>query len=46
MKSFVFALTLFLTISPSPAANAQSVPEIPFDSVPDFFKLPPDLYLG
>jgi DNA-binding beta-propeller fold protein YncE len=38
----------------APAALAQSVtappaspvPEIPFDSVPDFIKLPPDMYLG
>ncbi len=30
-----------------PAARAQqSVPEIPFDSVPDFLKLPKDMYLG
>lgn len=27
-------------------AKAQNVPEIPFTSVPDFIKLPPDLYLG
>jgi sugar lactone lactonase YvrE len=46
VKSFVFALTLFLAVSPSPAANGQSVPEIPFDSVPDVLKLPPDTYLG
>ena len=29
-----------------PAAAQQTVPEIPFDSVPNFLKLPPDLYLG
>ncbi len=27
-------------------AKAQDVPEIPFDSVPNFLKLPPNLYLG
>src|SRR6266571_1424777 len=43
MKSFVLALTLLLT----PALFAQqAVPEIPFDSVPNFFKLPPDLHFG
>ena len=28
------------------SAFAQTVPEIPFDSVPDFLKLPPDIHLG
>ena len=27
-------------------AKAQNVPEIHFDSVPNFLKLPPNLYLG
>ena len=27
-------------------AKAQNVPEIPYDSVPNFLKLPPNLYLG
>ena len=27
-------------------AKAQNVPDIPFDSVPNFFKMPPNLYLG
>lgn len=27
-------------------ARAENVPEIPFTSVPNFFKLPPDLYFG
>jgi DNA-binding beta-propeller fold protein YncE len=32
---------------PAPATYAQqSVPEIPFDSVPNFLKLPADLFLG
>jgi sugar lactone lactonase YvrE len=27
-------------------AKAQNVPEIPYDSVPNFIKMPPNLYLG
>ena len=27
-------------------AKAQNVPEIPYESVPNFLKLPPNLYLG
>src|SRR2546425_10797043 len=27
-------------------AKAENVPEIPYDSVPNFLKLPPNLYLG
>src|SRR5438445_12753644 len=27
-------------------AKAQNVPEIPYDSVPNFLKLPPNLFLG
>ena len=27
-------------------ARAENVPEIPYDSVPNFLKLPPHLYLG
>src|SRR5262249_57028341 len=27
-------------------AKAQNVPEIPFETVPNFLKLPPNLYLG
>ena len=27
-------------------AKAQNVPEIPYDSVPNFIKMPPGLYLG
>jgi len=27
-------------------AKAQNVPEIPFDSAPNFLKMPPDIYLG
>ena len=27
-------------------ARAENVPEIPFESVPNFLKMPPDVYLG
>src|SRR6202521_6147864 len=43
MKRYLISLLLLLC----PAAFAQqSVPQIPFDSVANFLKLPPDLYLG
>src|ERR1700720_1610697 len=42
-KFWFVALLLLL----SPLAYAQqTVPQIPFDSVPDFLKLPPNMYLG
>src|SRR5689334_20274142 len=43
------AAGLLLAAAPSFAqskAKAQNVPEIPFESVPNFLKLPPNLYLG
>ena len=52
------AICLFLSLTPlmaqaqlTPAqsrikAKAQNVPEIPFRSVPNFLKMPPNLYLG
>jgi 6-bladed beta-propeller len=44
------ALALALgTTSPSFAqskAKAENVPEIPYDSVPNFFKMPPSIYFG
>jgi hypothetical protein len=44
MKAYLIGL--FLLVS-SPALWAQrAVPQIPFDSVPDFLKLPPNMYLG
>ena len=44
MRRCVLALCLFLTV---PLFGQQSsVPEIPFRSVPDFLKLPTDMYLG
>src|SRR3989441_10013198 len=38
MKSCLLALSVLLA---TPSFAQQSVPEIPFDSVPDFLKLPP-----
>ena len=38
-------VALCLLIAPA-TLFAQAVPEIPFDSVPNFFKFPADLYLG
>ena len=37
---------LFLALTASVLAQEARVPAIPFRSVPDFLKLPPDLYLG
>jgi DNA-binding beta-propeller fold protein YncE len=42
MKRFILAPFLLLAVS----AFAQQPPEIRFRTVPDFLKLPPDLYLG
>src|SRR6202521_6458209 len=43
MKRYLISLLLLLC----PAAFAQqSVPQIPFDSVANFLKLPPDMFLG
>src|SRR6266404_2093414 len=40
-----YLLTLFMLVAASLAAQ-QNVPEIPFDSVPDFFKLPQGMNFG
>src|SRR5262245_51153392 len=49
-RSILLAATLLCAATaPSFAqskAKAQNVPEIPYDSVPNFFKLPPNLYFG
>lgn len=37
---------LFMVLSPAAFAQQPSVPEIPFDSVPNALKLPPDINLG
>jgi 6-bladed beta-propeller len=39
-------LLLTSTLWSQSKAKAENVPEIPYDSVPDFLKLPPGLYLG
>jgi hypothetical protein len=50
MRRIFFAfLSVFLSVVMSTAvlrAQEAQVPEIQFQSVPDFLKLPPDLYLG
>jgi DNA-binding beta-propeller fold protein YncE len=46
VKLLTFALTLCLTMPVTKFAQGQAVPEIAFESVPDFLKLPPNLYLG
>jgi hypothetical protein len=38
-------MVLFLLFS-APALAQENVPEIPFDSIPDPVRLPPDMYLG
>ena len=45
MRRVAVSVMLALTLIPA-AARAQAVPEIPFDSVPNFFKLPADLNFG
>ncbi len=43
MKTYLFVILVLL----APLSfGQQSVPEIPFDSVPDFFKLPPGMNFG
>src|SRR5450631_362525 len=43
MKVFLFALCLLLAV---PSFAQQDVPEIAFDSVADFLKLPPGINFG
>src|ERR1700730_9692752 len=43
MKTCLFALFVLLA---TPSFAQQNVPEIPFDSVPDFLKLPPGMNFG
>src|SRR6202049_116852 len=45
MKRWIVLFTLFFSFG-GPLLAQQAPPEIPFRSVPDFLKLPPDLYLG
>ena len=46
MKRYVLVLAVCLAPFVQVLAQSQPVPEIPFESVPDFLKLPPDIYLG
>jgi DNA-binding beta-propeller fold protein YncE len=47
LKNFsLIALAFALACFTAAAADLGSVPEIPFESVPDFFKLPDDLHFG
>jgi DNA-binding beta-propeller fold protein YncE len=48
MKNLLLALVLMLAGSAvaQEGATPAAVPQIPFRSVPDFLKLPPDMYLG
>src|ERR1700737_2865000 len=43
---FCLAVTFCIAVPLGLFAQGQPVPEIPFESVPDFLKLPPNLYLG
>ena len=48
-RTLVLAIVMLSTASPLLAqtkAKAENVPEIPYHSVPNFLKLPPNLYLG
>ena len=46
MKRGSIALFLVFVFRFSGLAFAQSIPEIPFDSTPNFLKLPDGLYMG
>src|SRR5678816_2009047 len=43
MKSVLFALSMLVAV---PSFAQQSVPDIPFDSIPNFLKLPPGMNFG
>ena len=44
-RCLILALACFAAVALGDDLGTQ-VPEIPFDSVPNFLKLPPNLYLG
>jgi 6-bladed beta-propeller len=46
IRSFILALVCCTAVAFGGDDRAAQVPEIPFDSVPNFLKLPPNLYLG
>jgi hypothetical protein len=45
-RSLILALACFTAVAFGDELGGTQVPEIPFESVPNFLKLPPDLYLG
>src|SRR5258708_24235143 len=46
LTSFLAVMVFAVPVFAQSKAKAQNVPEIPYDSVPNFLKLPPGLYLG
>ena len=51
MKRSLTAIFLVLLCAPAlvfaqAKAKAENVPDIPYDSVPNFLKMPPNIYLG
>src|SRR3954469_13825414 len=44
--TFILPLLCGTSLFAQSKAKAQNVPEIPYESVPNFIKLPPNLYLG
>ena len=46
MHRWLLGLSLALTASAALPAFAEDVPQIPYESVPNVLKMPPDMYLG
>ncbi len=46
MKRCMFLLSAMFLVAGAACAQEQAVPEIPYRSVPNFLKMPPNLYLG
>jgi len=46
VKRFLFIVALCMAAVPTVLIAQDAVPQIPFDSVPNFIKLPPNMYLG
>ena len=46
MRQIAFALILASTAAVAQQPTPETAPSIPYDSVPDFFKLPPDTFFG
>jgi DNA-binding beta-propeller fold protein YncE len=45
-RCWILAVTCFAALAFGDDSGGSQVPEIPYESVPNFLKLPPDLYLG